>query len=72
MSFAINIPVDIESVVRQLSLKDKIELVRVMREIVERLDKVAREADDETLAAELARMARDAAVHAAELEAADR
>jgi hypothetical protein len=53
-------------------MSDRIGAVRLIRDIVARLDKLARETDDRVLAAKLTRMAREAAAHAAELEAADR
>jgi len=46
-------------------MRDQIETVHLMRDIVERLDKVARQTDDTVLAAKLARMARELETHAA-------
>jgi uncharacterized membrane-anchored protein len=49
-------------------MKDRFEAAHRIREIVERLDKVAREIDDDILAAKLTRMAREVEAHAAELQ----
>jgi hypothetical protein len=49
-------------------MRDRIAAARLMREMAERLDKVARATTDSALAAKLTRMAREVETHAAELE----